>query len=137
MREWSGVLDVDSVWDTLEPLVEKACIRGGNKYTPDHILRAIKRKDFQLWVGKDDGKITAGAITEIVCHPCKKEARIIFGMGRNPHDIFGFIEIFGAWAKAHGCDTLKAEMRIGFEKPFREAGWERTHTTMELELNYA
>lgn len=133
MRGWTGVLahNVPHVWPEIEHWVTKACKRGGDKYWPEDVLNALLRRDFQLWVTRKDGRVDGAVITEIITYPRKTIASMVFAMGSEPHDCAEIIALVTSWAAANGCDGSKSEMRPGFEKPFREAGWKKTHIVME------
>lgn len=120
----TGVLagDLDYVWPTVEPIIQRALDRSRGEYLAEDIHGFIKRREMQLWAAVCDGEIKAVCLTEIVSFPRLKVCRLVIAAGEGMrHWIKPGTEILKAWAKAQGCEEIRGGGREGWSKAL---GWQ-------------
>ncbi len=136
MRTWEIVdsAHIPQIWKDVRHLVQQACENTFDRYTSDDFLGFLVAGQTQLWLGIENDIVEAAALTDIVQFPHKKYARVIMGLGNNPNELETFIETFELWARNNNCDGVQSDMRPGFSPAFKNAGWNKTHITMEKQF---
>jgi hypothetical protein len=125
LANWNvtGVLagEIDYVWPTVEPILQRALDRSRGEYLSEDIYGYIKRREMQLWVAVNDGEIKAVCLTEIVSFPRLKVCRLVIAAGEGMrHWVKLGSETLKAWAKAQGCQEIRGGGRVGWA---RALGW--------------
>jgi hypothetical protein len=119
----TGVLagDLDYVWPTVEPILQRALDRSRGEYLAEDLHGYIKRREMQLWIAVNDGEIKAACLTEIVNFPRLKVCRLVIAAGEGMHHWVKLgSDIFKDWAKAQGCEEIRGGGRKGWS---RALGW--------------
>lgn len=122
--EWVGGIQAQylpSVWAQAAPLIERALGRGRNEYRLEDIEAAIKCRDMQLWAYGVRASISAVAVTEILNYPRRRVCVVVLTGGECKGawaEAAGKIE---EWAKAQGCDEIRAIGRGGWSRAI--PGW--------------
>lgn len=119
-----------ALWDTVEPLLQKAVDRSDGLLTIDGVKDAILSGRWQLWIVWDGETICAAGATEVNNYTCFVWA---FG-GENMSDWFPLHQELEAWAKLIGCKSIHFFGRLGWERVMRPEGYERRMVVMRKEL---
>ena len=139
MLEMEGILshEIDSVWEKVSPMLNKALRYSFGKYTTESIREFLKGEQMQLWVGIDYYEIRAFTITQIVNYPGKKILIIMFAGGSDLSGWLSYIEILKRFAKKKGCDGIEIYGRNGWVKKLKPFGYVHIHNVYRQELSGA
>ena len=94
-------------WERVRELVTKALDRSNGAMEAEDVLKALLRRDMQLWVAEGNGKPQAIAVTEIVDHPRQRACFIYLVAGIRRKDWLHYENVLAAWARERGCDSWK------------------------------
>lgn len=122
---------VNSVWNEVEPLIQKALDRGRFEWTTDDIRFELMNRNSQLWVGKHNGVIVGAGVTQIRNYPRLRVCIFTLGGGSQLKFYKWGIHLIEAWARSHQCDELRIHGRRGW---VRLLGWEHAYTVAAKRL---
>lgn len=129
MSELVGIprSEVAGVWPRVRPFIERALAESQGEYTPEDILKAIERKDMQLWQGK--GYV---GVTQIIIYPSGlKVVDILLTAGENLYEwLDSSNETIYRWAKHIGADQVRVMGRPGWQKMLKHIGYKHAYTVM-------
>jgi hypothetical protein len=130
-------LEASAWWPRVSRLVADALAHGGECYSLDDILSAIKQRDMQLWVVHEDDELKAVCVTEIRQWP---QAKILTAIIVAGHDMQNWVhaldDTLTRYAVAHGCKAIEAHGRKGWRPTLSELGWRDVVVTYVKEINY-
>lgn len=128
--------EVPKYWPRVCGWVAKACERSRGRYHPTDVYKAVLAREWQLWVGLQEGKVVACGVTEIIRYPGKKYARIIMGGGAEPRRWKPLVDGIEAWAAEMGCNGVESSARSGWWRLLYRGlrGWKNTHCFLEKEF---
>lgn len=108
--------------------LEHALEHGGGTYNLHDIIEGLEEGRFQIFWND-----SAVAVTEIIQCPQKRYLNIFLAAGRMKAvlKLHAKVEKF---ARANGCNFMRATARKGWEKFNPEYGWKSTHTVYQREL---
>lgn len=95
----------------------------------DDLIGSLKRGEMQAHYND-----RAVIVTEIVQAPRRRYLNMFLVAG----DMDAIDELtprVTQWAFDQGCEFARAQVRLGFEQPLKERGWEKTQLIMELHPN--
>jgi len=114
--------------DEIVRRIEKALKHGGDTHTWDDIRQGLSTGHFQIhW---NDGGV---AITEIQVFPRRKNLHCFIVAGKMA-PVLELQQEMIAFARAHGCGSLSATGRFGWERVLPKQGWKKMHTAFGLDL---
>jgi len=119
--------EAEQIWPTVKPYIERALAKGQGEYTPEDILRAIQRRDMQLWQGQG-----CVGVTQILAYPSGlKVVDILLTAGENLCEwLESSNETIYLWAKHIGADHVRVMGRPGWKKMLGHIGYEHAYTVM-------
>lgn len=126
--------EVDTYWEEVSPLIERALLYSDGKYKLDDILKGIKSRDLQLWAIARSKKITTVMVTKIICYPQKKSLLMMLYSGDSTKDTSKFLPMIYGWAKYQGCEEVEMFGRPGWEKLLKSENFEKTFTVLRTKL---
>ena len=121
------VEDIDSVWEKVAPLVERAMEYADGKMNADDVYTGLKEKHFQLWLVP--GWIW---VTRIVNYPRSTRMEWIAAAGEY-QDWTDHLPLLFKWAKAQGCDAAEIGGRPGWGRKVGRP-FEEIHRTFRVRL---
>ena len=114
--------------DEIVRRIEKALKHGGDTHTWDDIRQGLSTGHFQIhW---NDGGV---AITEIQVFPRRKNLHCFIVAGKMA-PVLELQQDMIAFARTHGCRSLSATGRFGWERVLPKQGWKKMHTAFGLDL---
>jgi len=117
-------------WDEVKEGLQKALDVDHNKYTLDSLKAAIERKDMQLWCIHNGG-LQAAFVTQIINFPNARVLECVALTGTNPKMWIGvLLESMHQFAQENQCDFMETGGRKGWERLFRNHGWDDFHIRM-------
>ena len=123
--------EVDFLWVTIEPMIEKALKRGLGEWAAADIRAALLNRDMQLFAAYRDSKIQAVMVTQILSYPQMKVCDLVLCGGEG----LGFwkdnISDVEAWASQQGCRMARLFGRRGWIKALN---WQEAYTVIYKEL---
>jgi hypothetical protein len=122
---------VNSAWNDVEPLLEKALDRGRSEWTTDDIRFDLMKRDSQLWVGKQNGVICGAGVTQIRQYPRLRVCLFILGGGSQLKFYKWGIHIIEEWARSHQCEEIRIHGRRGW---LRFLDWDEAYTVAAKRL---
>lgn len=118
----------DSAFDVVDayrPHIERALAHSGGTHSYEDVKEAIEQGLMQLW------PVRGGCIvTEIIEFPRRRVLNVFLG-GGDMAQLLDLHESVIAWARAQGCDAVRASGRWGWKRVLPEHGWEPTHMNYE------
>lgn len=123
-------IEIDDVWDEVEPFIVKSLKYTDGKYLPEDIKKCLKDREMQLWV--DGDPIHLAAITQIINYPQQTRLSIMFAGGKGiVHQWERYILPLAEWGRGKGCEKIEIYGRAGWEKvlPFK-----KIHTVLAYEI---
>ena len=128
---------INTVWEDVEPILERAVIKSGGRWTINSVHEALLKDEQQLWVTfNKDNDILGVATTQFVNYPNSLMCAIQY-IGGN--DFKGWAYMLGmkleAWARDAGCDGMESTARYGFWKWASHLKWKKAYTVFEKRFN--
>jgi hypothetical protein len=123
---------VDTVWPTVEPLIEKALARGCGGYEPRDVRADLKDNTAQLWLAVDGKELLAAMVGRIAIYPRHKVYLLYLLAGRERERWLFLLDYLEPGARKRGCKALVAEGRKGWARVLE--GWTETHVVLRKEL---
>jgi hypothetical protein len=108
--------------------LEAALEYSGGTHDFDDITKSVLSGEMQLWFGGD-----AAAITEIIVYP-KKKSLHVFLAGGNLDTLMEMYKSAAIWGGQVGCDVMTIAGRKGWQKVFKNDGFEPLCTYLMKEL---
>lgn len=100
-------------------MIQKALDRGLGEWKAGDILGFLLSRDMQLWVAVNDGQIEAAGVTQIVTYPRKKVCDAVLCGGSGVRQWFENLATVENWARANGCEFIRAYGRRGWVRAVR------------------
>ncbi len=123
---------VDTCWEEVAPMLEKATDRSGGRYNIEDVYEKIVNETAQLWVMLNGEKIVAAFVTEITTYGQKKMLTVHFAGGSRMKEWLQKIdEIFRDWAIDNQCSGIELTGRKGWVKALGSLGWEPSFVVVE------
>lgn len=124
---------VDTCWDKVAPLLNKAADYTYGRYDIDDIYTSITDYDHILWVALKEGKIVGAVVTNTVVYPKRKVLCMSFCGGEGLKDWKQeMLSLLQRYARDTGCDAIEATARRGWAKVFENDGYKGHWVTFEL-----
>ena len=108
------------VWPLVADLVTKALDRSNGAMEAEDVLKALLRRDMQLWVVEGGGKPQAVGVTEIVDHPRKRACFIYLVAGIRREEWLHYENVLAAWAREQRCDFIETYARVGWKRVLKD-----------------
>lgn len=129
-----GILssEIDSVWATVEPQIQRVTDRFDIGETPNDIYRRVKQRDQQLWLcNKGEGV----CISEIKILPRFNILAFPVIAGDNMAGwLDDLVDMAKAYGKHHNCKYVEGYGRKGWLRALREHGFKEYAITTRLKL---
>lgn len=122
---------MDTVWDTVAPLIGRSLKYSGNKHTLQSIHESLMQQKSQLFIALDNRKVCFAWITEIEQYPTQKVLCVTFAGGKIMPFIHEVADMMERWAREIKCDAMEIYGRPGWEKIFKV---KRTSVMLRKEL---
>ena len=128
---------IHTVWEDVEPHLEKAVIKSGGRWTINSVHEALLKDEQQLWVTfNKNNDILGVATTQFVSYPNSLMCAIQY-IGGNDFKEWAYMlgMKLEAWAKDSGCDGIEGTARFGFWKWLSRLKWKKAYTVFEKRFN--
>jgi|TARA_Y100001951_G_C11162351_1_gene195484 hypothetical protein len=123
---------VDTCWDEVAPMLERATDRSGGRYSIEDVYNKIVNEIAHLWVALEGKEIVAAFVTEITAYGQKKMLTVQFAGGSKMIEWVGEIDsIFRRWALDNGCSGVELTGRKGWVKALEGLGWKPSFVVVE------
>lgn len=120
----------EEAWEHLSPAVERSL----GRYDEDAILKALLRRDMQLWLAVSDRTIAA-AVTQINVWPTgMRTCRIVLAGGKEMDRWVYMMDLISEWARLQDCRYMELGGRPGWERVF---DWKKTAVELVKDLTDA
>lgn len=127
--------ELESLWETMEPMVRKALENGGSLEESSTVFGAVRDNVMQMWGIMRNDQLTGIGITEIEERDKGTTLTVValsgIAMEEWLEDFERTMRVFGA---AKGCKYLTLHGRRGWLKTLREFNWKEISVTMYKEL---
>jgi len=129
-----GVLshDVESIWDIVSPILERALAKSAGDYNIQDVFGELLSRDQQLWVWVEDGKIEACCTTKIVNYPRSRICTMPLIAGTKMKNWLSSEETMVAWAKENNCTQIEGYARDGWLRVLKH--WTKVWTTIRRDV---
>jgi len=124
--------DIDDNWQKALPLLDRACLRSGERYNAEDLRNLIKTGDFQLWLVMDNDFAVAALVTEMLYWPKLRELRMIIMVGDKMEKWLDLLPLIERYAKDIGCAKISGVARAGWGKMLKH--YQKTHVFLEKDL---
>ncbi len=109
--------DIDIYIPILKVLLDASIKKSNALLTVDSIIKAIKDRDMQLWIVKEDEKISAVCVTEILITPLCRILGIVALAGGNHKQWKDLLEqTLTDYAKEKACKYIEIQGRRGWNR---------------------
>ena len=134
MTDFGGVLAarVPEVRPLVADLVTQALDRSNGAMEAEDVLKALLRRDMQLWMVEDGGAAQAIAVTEVVDHPRRRACFIYLVAGIRREEWLHYEGVLAAWAREQGCDFMETYARVGWKRVLKD--WTPAAVVLHKEL---
>jgi len=126
---------LDTQWQYIEPLLNKAVCISPRRVTIDDVYNATKKGNYLVWTVQENNKIIAVFTTRIIEYPRGNILAVDFAGGDRMKD---WIELVLSTLEAHArhnkCVSLEAFGRKGWEKILNKFGCKAAYTTFKKDL---
>jgi effector-binding domain-containing protein len=121
------------VWDSIKGFAERCAKYTFGRFTAEDMLEGLLTKDQQLWIAFDDEGIHAFWVTEVITYPQIKTLVMHFVGGRDIEEwqTVGLSQL-QKFARDTGCSKIESYGRPGWEKIWKEQGYEKRLVFYEL-----
>ena len=122
--------DVPSVWEEVQPLIDKALKYSAGEILASDILKSLFDETQGLWVGHKDNKLFCAGITAVVDYPQKRVLRIITFATKTGKDYNiwkDFIYTLEDFGKSLGCTAIEAWSRKGLNRKLK---WDHEYSVI-------
>lgn len=128
--------EVESIWGTVGPMLEKALLRTKGRGTLKSVLQDLKSMDQTLWVSTRDGKVMGCATVRIMEHSSGMRSLLIENLAGCEFATFGDEghRVLSDYAKHYGCKKLECEGRVGWTRVLKKYGYEPYAVKYETSL---
>lgn len=126
----------DEAWPACRHLIAEA-LEYTQGFTPEDVRVRILNGLSQLWVVEKDMQIVACAVTEVANYPRAKSLLVWLLCGVNFEQWKECVAQLEMFARAHGCSTIEAVGRRGFEKMVRDLGFTSPRATFVKKVDRA
>jgi hypothetical protein len=129
--------EISKWWPFVAHWIDAALAHGGDMYSKDDILEAIKCRDMQMWIIHCDDELKAVCVTGIRQWPQAKVLTAIIVAGNDmPHWVFALDDTLTRYALEHGCKALEAHGRKGWKPTLGALGWRDVAVTYTKEIDH-
>jgi hypothetical protein len=125
---------VEEVWPLVEQWIIDSADRTRGKYSADDIKSGLLSGHAQLWLWHSPTAIGV-IVTTISVYPQNRCCIVSTGCGTNADEWWeASLERLEEFARFAGCTDMLIQCRPGWERRFRQAGYDKTHVEMEKRL---
>lgn len=132
-----GPRDLPAWWPRLLPLVQKWIARGDGEWAIPEVYDAITARDLQCWVALKEGEPTALALTELWNSRKRKYCQVVALAAKGDDELDAWLTFhvdIEAWAKQNGCDRVRGDGRLGWERALKPFGYKRLYSVVIKEI---
>ena len=126
--------DVVSIWQEVEPLIDKALSYATEElYASDFLVSILQGTKF-LWIGTEESEIQSVLILEPIKHPRNVSLFIHVWSTKSGYegdDWFSFWKEIENFGRINGCDFIEAKARKGLAK---KLNWTNKHSLITKKL---
>jgi len=124
---------IELVWDSIKGFADRCAKYTFGRFTAEDMLHGLLTKDQQLWIAFDDKGIHAFWVTEVITYPQIKTLVMHFVGGEDFKEwqVNGFSEL-QKFAREMGCSKIESYGRPGWEKMWKDYGYEKRLVFYEL-----
>lgn len=129
------IQDIDSVWDTAKPLIEKALSKSEGEMAIQDVYQRLQ--DESYWLLMITGPATAAAVINLVDYPQKMVLRYMYLGGEKMID---WLPALDQWvtqlAEATNIDGIEIIGRKGWERKMIPFGYEPKYIHLIKKVNH-
>ena len=123
--------EIDSLWDDIAPLIDKAFNDIGN-ITADDIKEALENSLMFSWIITEGNTIESLFICELYEYPHKKSCFVSTWSTKSGHEFDKYYPVvineIENFSKINGCEFIESRVRKGLAKKLTNHGWKDTHS---------
>ena len=124
---------VSGHWLEIEPMIEKALVRGGSHFSALNIFEFLLKSEMLLWLSKRAGRIEACCVTQIVNYPLARVLSILLISGSDHRNWLHFERDIIEYAKKQYCTQMEGYGRFGWGRIVPE-GWKAVQIILRKKL---
>lgn len=122
--------DAPAMWPHVREWCLEALNRGGALIGIDDLKKGVADRTMQMWVTRENGKLLAVVLTEIVAWPQGQVLSAFVIGGTDMHKwLPAFDDTLSRYAREHGCKFLSGGGRKGWERVLKPLGWDSPSAT--------
>ena len=120
------------LWGGVEPMLRKATLMSGGRWTTDDVLLSVQEERFHLWVAMEDNAVVAAATTSFTDYPQKRMLTGQFLGGKRIKEWVGLLdEMLEKWGRDNHCAGIELTGRNGWARALKALDWAPKFTVME------
>ena len=125
---------VEERWPSIVKLVEKWLAEGQGEYILTDILQYLKTGEWQCWVIRKEGKVTAIAVTTETSFPQYKAMNVVGVAGVDMKGWLVLLPELEDWARICGCKKLRGCGRSGWDRVLKPFGFQKEYNVMAKDV---
>jgi hypothetical protein len=129
---------IPEVWPKIRQFISNATKYTKGRYEPEDVLELLMTTDHLLWLAFKGKEIYGVTITTFLAYPRATYLSCPFVTGKIgtfKDWKYPMLEALRKWAKDNNCAGIESTARIGWEREFREDGYEALWQTFQLPLD--
>lgn len=110
---WVQNSDLDTVWEEVSPILERAIQYNNGEFFIEDVLDSLRRNEEILWVAVDNSlnnEVIAASTTKIIKTERKRILFIRLMAGKHMESWIHFSDQFERYAHDNNCDSIEANM---------------------------
>ena len=131
--------EIDSFWNEIKPLLDKAFDTGSEGLVADDFKDAIENSLMFVWIITEEHSIEAVLLCEFFEYPRKKSCYVNAWATKSGYDFDKHYEFtlkeLENFSKINGCDFIEAKTRKGLAKKLKSSGWKDQHSVVNKQLS--
>lgn len=126
---------VHQIWPEVLPFIEKAAAWGRGEYEAVDVLVLASSEKMQIWVFRQEGRITLVCVTQLIQHPRLKVCNIYALAGRRMAQVWKqFFPQVLPWLRLNGVDEVQTTCRQEIADKIQPFGFEPLVQVLRLNL---
>ena len=127
---------IPELWPAVEPMLFKAVIRSGGRFTTEDLYHDLICGVQTLWLALDDSNIIGCATVKVQLYPTGLMTLSYEYLAGE--DVRRWMrqaqEVMISYAKEYGCTKIEIIGRQGWKPLLEQLGWRQTNVQYELDL---
>lgn len=125
--------DAAACWGAIGPLLQRACDHSGGRFSPEHVMHAVRDGSFQLWGVARGRDLLCTCVTMLHTYPTGlRTVEVVLLGGEQKDALLPFIKVLATFGADNGCERVEFIGRKGFEREMPEA--KATARLYEMEI---